>query len=112
MTGLRIVCDLSGLYTQNRVALVCVTNSESESVETRNITLSLPEELLQEVEVLAARRRTSVSGLLAGMLREMVERETGYTFARRREMEALERGLDLGTGGEVSWNRDELHERR
>jgi len=40
-----------------------------------------------------------------------VERETGYTLARRREMEALERGLDLGTGGEVGWNRDELHER-
>lgn len=81
-------------------------------VETRNITLSLPEELLQEVKVLAARRRISVSALLAGMLREMVEFETGYAIARRRGIEALERGLELGTGGEIGWNRDELHERR
>jgi metal-responsive CopG/Arc/MetJ family transcriptional regulator len=81
-------------------------------METRNITLSLPEGLLQEVKVLAARRQISVSALLAGMLREVIERETGYTLARRREMEILERGLDLGTGGEVRWSRDELHERR
>lgn len=80
-------------------------------VETRNITLSLPEELLREVKVLAARRQTSVSALLAGMLREAVEREAGYALARRREMEALERGLDLGTGGEIRWSREELHER-
>jgi len=89
-----------------------VKRREGGSMETRNIILSLPEELLQEVEVLAARRRTSVSALLAGMLREMVELESGYALARRREMEALELGLDLGTGGEIRWNRDELHERR
>lgn len=80
-------------------------------METRNITLSLSEELLQEVKVLAARRRTSVSALLAGMLRELIERETGYALARDRELAVLERGLDLGTGGEIGWRRDELHER-
>jgi hypothetical protein len=72
----------------------------------------LPEELLWEVKVLAARRQTSVSALLDGMLREAVERETGYALAGRREMEALERGLDLGTGGQIRRSRNELHERR
>ena len=45
----------------------------------QNITLSLPEEDLREARVLAARRGTSVSQLLARMLRETVERETGTT---------------------------------
>jgi len=80
-------------------------------VETRNITLSLPEELLQEVKVLAARRRTSVSALLAGTLGELVERETGYTLARERGLAQMESGRDLGTGGDIQWGRDELHER-
>ena len=43
-------------------------------METRNITLSLPEDLLREAKVLVARRGTSVSALLAGALSELVER--------------------------------------
>ena len=38
----------------------------------RNITLSLPEETLQEVKIIAAKRNTSVSALLGGMLEELV----------------------------------------
>jgi hypothetical protein len=48
----------------------------------RNITLSLPEEDLRQARVLAARRGTSVSQFLARMLRETVERETGYDTAK------------------------------
>lgn len=80
-------------------------------MKTRNVTLSLPEEVLREVKVLAARRRTSVSALLAGVLEEMVERETGHELARSRSLARLTRGYDLGTGGKVRWAREELHER-
>jgi hypothetical protein len=45
------------------------------------------------------------------MLREMVERETGYDSARERSLALLSQGIDLGTGGRVSWSRDDLHER-
>jgi metal-responsive CopG/Arc/MetJ family transcriptional regulator len=45
----------------------------------RNVTLSLPEELLKEAKVLAARKESSLSALLAGALREMIDRESGYT---------------------------------
>ncbi len=78
---------------------------------TRNVTLSLPEEVLREVKILAARRHMSVSRLLTEALQEMVERETGYALAKRRGLAALDEGLDLGTGGEVRWSREELHER-
>ena len=80
-------------------------------MKTRNITLSLPEEVLREAKVVAARRGTSVSALLAGALYELVERKSGYAAARERGLAALGRGLDLGTGGEIGWGREELHER-
>lgn len=73
--------------------------------------MSLPEEVLREAKVVAARRGTSVSALLAGALSELVERESGYAAARERSLAAMERGRDLGTQGEISWSRDELHER-
>jgi hypothetical protein len=81
------------------------------AVANQNITLSLPEEDLREARILAARRGTSVSQLLARMLRETVERETGYDTARERSLALLHQGVDLGTSGRVRWSRDDLHER-
>ena len=80
-------------------------------METRNITLSLPEETLREVKVLAARRGTSISALLSQTLADLIASESGYAAARERSLAALGRGRDLGTGGEIGWDRDELHER-
>ena len=77
----------------------------------QNITLSLPEEDLREARVLAARRGTSVSQLLARMLRELVEQETGYSRARERSLTRLQNGVDLGTRGHIGWSRDSVHER-
>ena len=77
----------------------------------QNITLSLPEEGLREARILAARRGTSVSQLLGRMLRELVERETGYARARDRSLARLREGMDLGTGWHIGWSRDSVHER-
>jgi len=86
-------------------------NRRHTRMETRNITLSLPEEVLREVKVLAARRGTSVSALLAAALTELVERESGYAAAREKSLATLDRGMSLGACGEIGWSRDELHER-
>lgn len=80
-------------------------------MENRNITLSLPEEVLREAKVLAARRGTSVSALLTGTLVDLVERESGYAAAKERSLAVFEKGSDLGTGGRIGWDRAELHER-
>lgn len=77
----------------------------------QNITLSLPEEDLREARILAASRGTSVSQLLARMLRELVDQETGYARARDRSVARMREAADLGTGGRVEWNRDSVHER-
>ena len=77
----------------------------------QNITLTLPEEDLREARALAARRGMSVSQLMARMLSDLVEQETGYARARDRSLSRLREGVDLGTGGQVGWSRDSAHKR-
>lgn len=78
---------------------------------TRNVTLALPADLLRSARILAVQRDTSVSRLLADVLKELVEVESGYALARQRSMARLEQGLALGTNGRVEWRRNDLHER-
>ena len=77
----------------------------------QNVTLSLSKEDLREARVLAARRGMPVSQLLARMLSDLVEQETGYARACERSLDRLRAGADLGTGGHVGWSRDSIHER-
>jgi hypothetical protein len=70
-------------------------------VGNQNITLSLPEKDIREARILAASRGTSVSQLLARMLRELVEKETGYARARELSLARPREGMDLGTGGQI-----------
>jgi hypothetical protein len=95
-------------YTYLRAAMSCLGVTVMSN---QNITLSLPEEDLREARILAASRGTSVSQLLARMLRELVERETGYDRARDRSLARLREGTDLGTGGHIGWSRDSVHDR-
>ena len=76
-----------------------------------NITLSLPKSVLLKVKLLALKRQISVSALLTQTLERLVEHENAYARARLRHLEWLDRGADLGTAGQVSVGRDELHER-
>lgn len=80
-------------------------------MEKQNITLSIPKELLLRVKLMAVRRQTSVSGLMTKTLEKLVQQEDAYDRARRRHLQWLERGADLGTGGQVLTQREELHER-
>lgn len=80
-------------------------------METQNITLSIPKEILLKVKLLAVTRQTSVSGLLTQTLERLVQQEDAYAHARGRHLHWLEQGADLGTGGQILTRRDELHER-
>lgn len=80
-------------------------------METQNITLSLPKEVLLKVKLIAVKRQTSVSGLLTQTLENLVRQEEAYGHSQLRHLKWLEQGIDLGTGGQVTSTRDELHER-
>jgi len=75
----------------------------------QNITLSLPEEDLRQARILAVTRHTSVSKLLAGLLRDLVERDSGFSAARDRAVANMAASSDLGTGGRPGLSRDSLH---
>jgi hypothetical protein len=74
----------------------------------RNITLQLDEEVIAAVKLIAARRGTSVSALLAQQLRELVEEAAQYEYAKERALKSLEEAS--GHGG-YRFNREELYDR-
>ncbi|MDI6711048.1 MAG: DUF6364 family protein [Bacillota bacterium] len=79
-------------------------------MEQQNVTLSLPKTLLRQAKHLAIERGTSLSGLLTQLLRDATRQEDRYRKAKERHLALLGR-LDLGTGGQAKWTRDDLHER-
>ena len=80
-------------------------------VNSRNVTLALPEDLLRRVKMVAAKQDTSISALLAATLSQLADQEEGYAEARDAMLADLARGYDLGTQGTITWSRDSLHER-
>ena len=74
----------------------------------RNLTLQLDEDVIRRAKVLAAKRGTSVSGLVARELEELVAKDARYEEAQRRAAEILARPAPHGGR---TWQRDELHER-
>jgi hypothetical protein len=77
--------------------------------EKSNITISLDRKTIQKAKIFAARRSTSISGLLAQQIEILVGEEEAYERAERMAMTLLDEGFHLG--GAIRVGRDELHER-
>lgn len=77
--------------------------------ERQNLTISLDRQTIRKAKIIAARRSTSISGLLAHQIDILVGEEEAYERAQRQATALLDHGFHLGTG--VRINRDELHER-
>jgi hypothetical protein len=75
----------------------------------QNVTISLDRQTIQKAKVVAARRSTSISGLLAQQIEILVGEEEAYERAERQAIALLDQGFHLGGGIRVS--REELHER-
>lgn len=76
----------------------------------RNITLSLPDDLVRRAKVLAAQRDSSVSDVV----RELLEQATGSPLPYDEEWAAEEARMRDGIGlqiGAITWSREELHQR-
>jgi len=78
---------------------------------TKNVTLALPADLLREARHLAVDQGVSLSKFVALILAARVETVRRYGQAREQQQLLLETGLRLGTHGQITWKRDELHER-
>ena len=76
---------------------------------TTNITIKVDSTLAWEAKVLAARRGTSLSRLVADQLESLVNGDQAYAAAKRRALRRLKRGYDLGWEPKV--DRSDLHDR-
>ena len=81
----------------------------SKAKAKQNLTISLDRQTIQKAKIVAARRSTSISGLLARQIELLVGEEEAYERAERQALALLDQDFDLGGQGRVG--RDELHER-
>lgn len=75
----------------------------------RNLTVQLDDEVVTKARILAARRLTSVSRLVADEIRRLVEEDEHYQSARRTALARLASADRLG--GPPYAARQDLHER-
>jgi hypothetical protein len=99
MRDLRIIRDLWG---ENFM-------TDAKDNPKQNLTISLNRKTIQKAKVVAAKRSTSISGLLARQIEILVGEGEAYERAERQAISLLDEGFHLG--GLIRANRDELHER-
>ncbi len=75
----------------------------------QNVTISLDRETIRKAKILAARRDTSISGLLAAQIEALVGEDEAYEEAKRQALALLDQGFHLG--GRHRVDRSALHER-
>jgi hypothetical protein len=74
----------------------------------RNLTLQLDEDVIRRAKVLAAKRATSVSGLVAQELERLVAEDARYEEAWQRASEIM---ASSSPHGGRTWRRDDLYDR-
>lgn len=74
----------------------------------QNVTIQLDGEVIRDAKVLAARRGTSLSAMLAAELQRLVAEDERYEAARQREEEALSHARPRGGR---RWTREEIYDR-
>ena len=77
---------------------------------TQNVTLAIPKDILRKAKIIAVQKNTSLSGLLTQTLADLVAHQEGYEQARQRNLALMISSLDLGTQGNITWKREQLHE--
>lgn len=73
-----------------------------------NLTVQLDDGVIRKAKILAAKRGTSVSALVAAQVEELTAADRRYEEAKHRALAALDDATDHGGR---SWSRAELYER-
>ena len=85
----------------------------------RNVTVQLDEEVIAKVKILAARRGTSISGLVAAEINKLTAQHERYERAREEALAQMEEVNDQVAAGDRGpetvdrgWTREELYAER
>ncbi len=74
-----------------------------------NLTLQLDTDVVRQAKVLAARRGTSVSALVARQITDLVAQDARYQEAQRRALELMDQA---GAHGGRNWTREDIYAER
>ena len=77
--------------------------------EKQKITLRLSKQTIQKARVLAAKRSTSISGMLTRQIEQLAEMGDDYEQAMDRAFSRMKKGFHLGEIPKL--DRESLHER-
>lgn len=75
----------------------------------QNVTVSLSVQTVHKAKVIAAKRSTSISALVAEQIESLVDKDEAYERAAAAAIATMHKGFHMG--GVVKVSRDELHER-
>jgi hypothetical protein len=75
----------------------------------QNVTVSLSVQTVHKAKVLAAKRSTSISALVAEQIESLANEDDAYELAAPAAIALMQQGFHMGGGPKVS--REELHER-
>ena len=75
----------------------------------QNVTISITRDTVRKARILAAKRSTSISALLAEQIEALIDEEETWDWSQHSALAMLEHGFHLG--GQAPASRDELHER-
>ena len=75
----------------------------------RNITLSFDSEIIRKAKILAAKRNTSVTGLLSQQILELIDKDDSYERARTSAVAMLRSGFTFGKIEHMT--REEIYDR-
>jgi len=78
----------------------------------RNVTFNLPEPLLRRFRVYAAERNRSMTDLVADAMDRMMSQESEREKAAKRLIERMRNAPNRGTGGVITWKREDLYDRQ
>jgi post-segregation antitoxin (ccd killing protein) len=78
-------------------------------VALKNVTITLPEELVREARHAAVDRGLSLSAYVGQLIAENSHSRRRRAWLQMKQM--MHEGFDFGIGGRVPWTRDELHDR-
>lgn len=81
----------------------------TKNSDKQNVTISLDRQTVRKAKIVAARRSTSISGLLARQIELLVGEDEAYERAERQALALMDEGFHLG--GRAPAPRHELHER-
>jgi hypothetical protein len=72
----------------------------------RNLTVQLDEETISNVKAVAARRSTSVTGLVTTYLQQLASEDEQYELAKQYALQLLDKAPDRG---DWQWSRDQTY---